>query len=54
MKMKLEITLHAPSKKALEQFREFVAGTIKNYHDSGEAPIGVYFSEGEPEQDKED
>ena len=54
MKMKQKIVLHAPSKKALKEFREFVAGMIEDYHDSGEAPIGIYFSEGEPQQDKED
>ena len=54
MKMKQTITLRAPSKKALKEFREFVGGAIEDYHDSGEAPAGIYFSEGEPEKDEEE
>ena len=55
MKMKQTITLYAPSKKAMERFREFVCGAIEDYHDSGEAPVGIYYHmEDEPQRDKED
>lgn len=53
MKMKLGIALHAPSKKALEQFREYIANAAQDFNDSGESPAGVWYEEGEPQQDRE-
>jgi len=54
MKVKQRITLHAPSKKAMEKFMEFVTGCIEDFHDSGEAPIGCYYDrDDEPEKDDE-
>ena len=52
-KSKQTVTLHAPNKKALEQFRKFVAGCVEDYHDSGESPIGIYIDIGAVEEDKD-
>ena len=50
---KLEITLHAPSKRALRLFREYLASAAQDFNDSGESPSGVWYEEGKIEEDKD-
>ena len=53
MKVKQNITLHAPSKKAMAEFMYFVTQCIQDFHDSGEAPIGCFYDrEDEPEKEE--
>ena len=54
MKVKQKITLHASSKKAMDEFMCFVTQCIQDFHDSGEAPVGCYYDrDDKPEKDDE-
>ena len=46
MKMKLEITLHAPSAAAMKLFESYLDNAIQDFNDSGETPSGVWYEKG--------
>ena len=53
MKMKLEITLHAPSAAAMKLFESYLDNAIQDFNDSGETPSGVWYEEDKIESDPE-
>ena len=50
---KMTITLHAPSKRALVLFKEYLAAAAQDFNDSGESPSGVWYEEDKIQPDPE-